>query len=78
MAAINSGLLAALFFLVPTQIAPAWVLTGLMLVFWLIEGRWQQKWQALRSNPVFWVFQAYFWWVVVSLTCAGRAAPSQT
>ena len=67
LAAINSGLLAALFFLVPTQIAPAWVLTGLMLVFWLIEGRWQQKWQALRSNPVFWVFQAYFWWVVVSL-----------
>ncbi len=67
LAAINSGLLVALFFLVPTQIAPAWVLTGLMLVFWLIEGRWQQKWQALRGNPVFWVFQAYFWWVVVSL-----------
>ena len=67
LATINSGLLVALFFLVPTQIAPAWVLTGLMLVFWLIEGRWQQKWQALRGNPVFWVFQAYFWWVVVSL-----------
>ena len=67
LAAINSALLAALFFLVPTQIAPAYVLTGLMLVCWLIEGRWQQKWQALRSNPVFWVFQAYFWWVVVSL-----------
>jgi O-antigen ligase len=66
-ATVNSALLAALFFLVPTQIAPAYVLTGLMLVFWLIEGRWQQKWQALRDNPVFWVFQAYFWWVVVSL-----------
>ncbi len=67
LAAVNSGLLTALFFLVPTQIAPAYVLSGLMLVFWLIEGRWQQKWQALRGNPVFWVFQAYFWWVVVSL-----------
>jgi len=67
LAAINSAVLAALFFLVPTQVAPAYVLTGLMLMFWLIEGRWQQKWQALRSNPVFWVFQAYFWWVVVSL-----------
>ncbi|OYT99599.1 MAG: hypothetical protein CFE40_07180 [Burkholderiales bacterium PBB1] len=66
-ATINSALLVALFFLVPTQIAPAYVLTGLMLVFWLIEGQWQQKWQTLRSNPVFWVFQAYFWWVVVSL-----------
>lgn len=57
----------ALFLLVPTQIAPAWILTGLMLAFWLIEGRWQQKWQALRGNPVFWVFQAYFGWVVLSL-----------
>ena len=67
LAAVNSGLLTALFFLIPTQIAPAWILTGLMLVFWLIKGRWKYKWQALRSNPVFWVFQAYFWWVVVSL-----------
>ena len=67
LTALNSALLAALFFLVPTQIAPAYVLTGLMLVFWLIEGRWQQKWHSLRGNPVFWVFQAYFWWVVVSL-----------
>ena len=67
IATLNSGLLTALFFLIPTQIAPAWILTGLMLVLWLIEGGWQQKWQALRSNPVFWVFQAYFWWVVVSM-----------
>lgn len=66
LVAINAGLLTALFFLIPTQVAPAWILTGLMLVLWLIEGRWQQKWQALRSNPVFWIFQAYFWWVVVS------------
>lgn len=67
LVAVNSSLLMALFFLVPTQIAPAWILTGLMLVLWLIEGRWQQKWRALAGNPVFWVFQAFFWWVVVSL-----------
>lgn len=67
LTAVNSGLLAALFFLIPMQIAPAYILTGLMLMFWLIEGRWLEKWQALRSNPVFWVYQAYFWWVVVSL-----------
>lgn len=64
---INSALLATLFFLIPTQIAPVYVLTAVMLILWLIEGRWPQKWQTLRGNPVFWVFQAYFWWVVVSL-----------
>ncbi len=74
LAAVNSGLLTALFFLIPTQITPAWVLTGLMLVFWLIEGRWSEKWTALRSNPVFWVFQAYFWWVVVSLLWTSNMA----
>jgi O-antigen ligase len=67
LTAVNSGLLAALFFLIPMQIAPVYILTGLMLVFWLIEGRWLEKWHALRSNPVFWLYQACFWWVVVSL-----------
>lgn len=67
LTAVNSGLLVALFFLIPMQIAPVYILTGLMLVFWLIEGRWLEKWHALRSNPVFWVYQAFFWWVLVSL-----------
>lgn len=67
LAHVNSALLAALFFLIPTQIAAVHVLTAVILILWLVEGRWPEKWQALRSNPVFWVFQAYFWWVVVSL-----------
>ena len=37
VAAVNSGLLTALFFLLPTQIAPAYVLTTVMLVLWLVE-----------------------------------------
>lgn len=64
---INSALLATLFFLIPTQIAPVYVLTAVMLILWLLEGRWPQKWQVLCGNPVLWVFQAYFGWVVVSL-----------
>ncbi|MDL2338482.1 MAG: O-antigen ligase family protein [Pseudomonadota bacterium] len=64
---VNSALLAVLFFLVPTQIAPAYVLSAVMLGLWLVEGRLPDKWQSLRSNPVFWIFQAYFWWFVVSL-----------
>jgi O-antigen ligase len=65
--AINSALLAALFFLIPTQIAPAHVLSAVMLGLWLVEGRLRQKWQALRGNPVFWIFQAYVGWTIVSL-----------
>lgn len=65
--AINSALLGMLFFLIPTQIAPAYVLSAVMLMLWAVDGRLHEKWQALRSNPVFWIFQAYFAWIVVSL-----------
>lgn len=58
---INSWLLAALFFVVPTTIAPAYWLMLIILVLWLIEGDFTRKWQALRGNPMFWIFQAYFW-----------------
>ncbi|MFM9915728.1 MAG: O-antigen ligase family protein [Rhizobacter sp.] len=80
--AVNSALLAALFFLVPTQIAPAYVLSAVMLALWVIDGRMKVKWQSLRSNPVFWIFQAYFVWFVVSLAwtddmVAGRSMVSR-
>lgn len=67
LSAINSGLLAVLFFLIPTEIAPAYVLSAVMLLLWAVEGRWSAKWQLLRSNRVFWIFQAFFWWHVVSM-----------
>ena len=40
---------------------------AVMLALWVVDGRWHQKWSALRANPVFWIFQAYFCWYVVSL-----------
>ncbi len=58
---INSWLLAGLFFVIPTTIAPAYWLMLAILLLWLVEGRFAEKWQALRGNSVFWVFQAYFW-----------------
>ena len=67
VAAVNSGLLTALFFLLPTQIAPAYVLTTVMLVLWLVEGRFAEKWRVLLPNPVFWLCQALFWWFAISL-----------
>ena len=65
--AINSALLAMIFFLIPTKVAPAYYLSGLMLVLWVAQGGWKDKWCALRGNPVFWIFQAFFWWHVVSM-----------
>lgn len=64
---VNSALLALLFVLLPTQIAPAYVVSGLLLLCWLVEGRFRDKWLSLRGNPVFWIFQAYVLWFAVSL-----------
>jgi O-antigen ligase len=57
---INSWLLTALFFLIPTQIAPAYILTTVMLVLWLIEGRFAEKLRILRVEPLAWIFVAYY------------------
>lgn len=64
---LQLGLLAAMFFLIPTHIAPAYWLALGVLVSWAIDGRFGEKWAALRGNDVFWIFQAYFWIVVVGL-----------
>jgi len=64
---VNSWLLAGLFFVVPTTIAPAYWLMLLILVLWLLQGGFAQKWLALRGNSVFWVFQAYFWMFPLAL-----------
>jgi O-antigen ligase len=65
--AVNSALLAVLFFLVPTKISLAYAVSSVMLMLWIAEGQWRGKWTALRSNPVFLIFQAYFLLYVVSL-----------
>jgi O-antigen ligase len=57
---INSWLLTALFFLIPTQIAPVYVLTVLMLLLWVIEGRFTEKLRTLRAEPLTWIFVAYY------------------
>lgn len=64
---INSWLLAALFFSIPLHVAAAYNISVLMLLLWLVEGSFKEKWIRLRSNPMFWIFQAYFWVFVLSL-----------
>ncbi|MBV5285651.1 MAG: O-antigen ligase family protein [Methyloversatilis discipulorum] len=58
--AINSWLLAGVFFMIPVTVAPAYWLTVLILVLWLIEGRLGQKLRDLAAEPLVWAFVAYF------------------
>lgn len=56
---INSWLLAAVFFTIPTHAAPAYILSAFILLFWLVEGRFREKFADLRSHPVVWIFLGY-------------------
>lgn len=57
---INSWLLAATFFMIPIQIAPAYILTTFMLALWLIEGKFAEKFHVLRREPLTWIFLGYY------------------
>ncbi|RPH66491.1 MAG: O-antigen ligase domain-containing protein, partial [Burkholderiales bacterium] len=39
----NSWLLAAVFFCIPIQVAPAYLLSAAMLALWIVEGRFGEK-----------------------------------
>ncbi len=65
--AINSWLLAAVIACVPVLITPAYVLTGVMLLLWLVEGRLVRKLRALAGEPLVWIFAAYFGAYLLSL-----------
>lgn len=58
--AINSWLLAGVFFMIPVTVAPAYWLTLVILILWLIEGRLGEKLWALVKDPLVWVFVGYF------------------
>jgi O-antigen ligase len=63
----NSWLLAALFFLIPIQVAPAYVLSAIMLLLWVAEGRFDDKWRLLRAEPLAWLCAAYYGVFLLSL-----------
>lgn len=67
LADARSWLLASIFFCIPLSIAPAYILTGVLLVLTLIEGQYKEKLQLLRGEPLVWIFVAYFFVFVLSL-----------
>lgn len=64
---INSCLLAVVFFIIPTKIGPSYIVSGLILLLWLLEGDLRQKWEALCRHPLTWVFWLYFLLPFISL-----------
>lgn len=64
---INSYLLAAIFFFIPIKIGPAYILSILILLLWLLEGNLQQKWYSLYRHPLTWIFWLYFLLPFISL-----------
>lgn len=64
---INAWLFASLFLCLPGHVAPAYSVTGLILLLALLEGRFAEKWAGLKADPLFWIFQAFFWVTPLSL-----------
>jgi len=65
--AINSWLLAGVFFSIPLTVAPAYWFSALILILWLIEGRYSAKLRALVAEPLVWIFAAYYGVFLLSL-----------
>ncbi|MCK6374180.1 MAG: O-antigen ligase family protein [Zoogloea sp.] len=65
--AINAALFASLFFFLPAHVAPAYSISGLILLLSVVEGRFAEKWAQLKGDPLFWIFQAFFWITPLSL-----------
>ena len=64
---LNSYLLAAVFFFIPIKIGPAYVISGLLLLFWLLEGNLNEKWMCIKRQYLTWIFWLYFLIPFVSL-----------
>ena len=67
IALANSWLLAAVFFCIPVQVAPAYVLSAAMLALWTIEGRFGEKLRELAREPLVRVVLGYYGVLLLSM-----------
>ena len=58
--------LVVLFFAFPVSLALANLLMVLTLVLWALGGHWQERWEAVKGNPVAWLALGLYLWM-----CAG-------
>ncbi len=64
---VFNRLLILLAFVIPISIAAYNILLGLITITWLLEGKWKEKWDLIRQQPVFKIMLIYFGFVVLSL-----------
>jgi len=67
IALANSWLLAAVFFCIPVQVAPAYVLSAAMLALWTIEGRFGERLRELAREPLVQVVLGYYGVLLLSM-----------
>ena len=67
IALANSWLLAAVFFCIPVQVAPAYVLSAAMLALWTIEGRFGERLRELAREPLVRVVLGYYGVLLLSM-----------
>ncbi len=54
-------------FFMPGEMAPINVCTVLTIAVWLVTPGLADRFKTLKTHPVFWAFQAYFWMLVLGL-----------
>jgi O-antigen ligase len=66
-ALINSWLLVAICFVLPTKVSFVYTLTFFMLILWLIQPGLVTRWQAIVRAKINWGFVAYYGIFLISL-----------
>lgn len=52
-------LMWGMLFCIPTSTSTTTFLGGLLILYWIAEGNFQEKWNLLRRNGLFWAWMAY-------------------
>lgn len=63
----NSYLMIMLGFFLPLSVSIATIILGLILLFWLYEGKFSQKLSTIKNNPITYAFLAFFFVHVLGL-----------
>jgi O-antigen ligase len=60
-------LILAFAFMLPISIAGYNILLGILVLTWLLEAKWKEKWNAIKAMPVFKVMLIYFIFIILSI-----------
>lgn len=61
------GLVLVMAFMAPGKLPPLNVLSGLIVIGWILTFQAATHWEPVRRHPLFWACQGYFWLAVFGL-----------